>query len=95
MKRKSKKQIRFFRFSISKQTDDKTELPDVIEGNPDLMMWKELCRTGTYVTGGTKHVIDEAFLQNIVDVFFRRQAKGIEVPCPAPLFAGSRREKPS
>ena len=45
---------------------DVNRLPEGVRGNPQLMMWKELCRSGVYETGGVKHNIDRAFLQNIV-----------------------------
>ena len=61
---------------------DVNRLPEGVKGNPQLMMWKELCRSGVYETGGVKHNIDREFLQNIVDTFWERNAKGIEVPCP-------------
>ena len=83
IKRNARKTARIIRFEIA--TPDYFEvnkLPDGVEGDPELMCWKELCRTGTYIAGGAEHVIDDAFLQHIVDTFFRRQAKGIEVPCP-------------
>ena len=57
-------------------------LPEGIKGDPSLMMWKELCRSGIYETDGNQHNIDRAFLQNIVTTFFERKRKGIEVPCP-------------
>ncbi|MDO4584992.1 MAG: hypothetical protein Q4D62_12915 [Planctomycetia bacterium] len=58
------------------------KLPDSVEGDRSLMMWKELLREGTFVSDGEEATIDEAFLSHIVDVFRLRQKKGIEVPCP-------------
>ena len=82
-KTRNRNTMQIIRFAIAEPDYfEINKLPPGVEGNPELMCWKELCRTGTYIAGGTEHVIDDAFLQNIVDIFFRRQAKGIEVPCP-------------
>jgi len=59
-----------------------SRLPEGVDGDKSLMMWKELCRTGDYVADGEKHVIDNAFFTRMVDSFNTRKAKGIEVPCP-------------
>ena len=75
--------ITIIRFDLNRPDGyDVNRLPEGVKGDPQLMMWKELCRSGIYETGGVKHNIDRAFLQNIVDTFWERNAKGIEVPCP-------------
>ena len=75
--------LTIIRFDINSPDGyDVNRLPEGVKGNPQLMMWKELCRSGVYETNGVKHNIDRAFLQNIVDTFWERDAKGIEVPCP-------------
>lgn len=82
-KNRNRNTMEIIRFAIAEPDYfEVNKLPPGVEGKPELMCWKELCRTGTYVAGGAEHVIDDKFLQNIVDIFFRRQAKGIEVPCP-------------
>lgn len=58
------------------------KLPDGIEGNRGLMMWKELLKEGNFVSDGEEYRIDEPFLRHVEDVFWKRQKKGIEVPCP-------------
>ncbi|MDO4576386.1 MAG: hypothetical protein Q4D98_14355 [Planctomycetia bacterium] len=75
--------IKIIRFELrNPDGGDIDRLPPGVKGDASLMMWKELCRTGRYETDGVEHVIDEAFLQHLVDVFFKRQKKGVEVPCP-------------
>ena len=75
--------LTIIRFDLNRPDGyDVNRIPEGVEGNPQLMMWKELCRSGVYETGGVKHNIDRAFLQNIVDTFWERNKKGIEVPCP-------------
>lgn len=75
--------LTIIRFDLNRPDGyDVNRLPEGVKGNPQLMMWKELCRSGIYETGGVKHNIDREFLQNIVDTFWERNAKGIEVPCP-------------
>lgn len=75
--------LSIIRFDLnSPDSYDVNRLPEGIKGDPGLMMWKELCRSGIYETNGVKHNIDRAFLENIVKIFWERNAKGIEVPCP-------------
>lgn len=72
------------RFAI-KDADcyDVNRLPEGVEGEKQLMMWKELCRTGQFTDAhGVDHNIDRAFLQNLVKLFWERNKKGIEAPCP-------------
>ena len=74
---------KIIRFEISNPGGgDVNKLPKGVEGDTSLMMWKELCRTGVYETEGVEHNIEISFLKHIVDVFKKRQKKGIEVPCP-------------
>ncbi len=75
--------LTIIRFDINRPDGhDVNRLPDGIKGDPGLMMWKELCRSGVYETNGVKHDINREFLQNIVKTFWERNKKGIEVPCP-------------
>ena len=50
-----------------------SRLPEGVDGDKSLMMWKELCRTGQYVTDGENHDIDEEFFRRMIDSFQRRR----------------------